>query len=108
MKRQEQKLLPTGAFRLRIFADRGQDSKTFRKYSIKTTCSGFQANNQTEAWINGPKRAKLDAEIDIVGYELPFNRHFYVYQPPRDLAEIDVDLDKVSAEIMELLREVHS
>ena len=50
----------------------------------------------------------LDEEIGIVGYEIPFNRHFYVYQPPRDLAEIDADLDKVSAEIMQLLREVHS
>ncbi len=38
-----------------------------------------------------------------MGYEIPFNRHFYVYQPPRDLAEIDADLDAVSAEIMQLL-----
>lgn len=29
-------------------------------------------------------------------------------QPPRDLAEIDADLDAVSAEIMKLLQEVHS
>ncbi len=47
-------------------------------------------------------------EIGIVGYEIPFNRHFYVYQPPRDLAVIDADLDRVSGEIMDLLREVHS
>jgi type I restriction enzyme M protein len=61
-----------------------------------------------EAWIDGSKRDTKDGEIGIVGYEIPFNRHFYVYQPPRDLAEIDADLDKVSAEIMQLLREVHS
>ena len=61
-----------------------------------------------EAWIDPKKRDAIDQEIGIVGYEIPFNRHFYVYQPPRDLAEIDADLDKVSAEIMELLREVHS
>ena len=36
------------------------------------------------------------------------NRHFYQYQPPRPLEEIDADLDAVSAEIMALLREVHS
>ncbi len=47
-------------------------------------------------------------EIGIVGYEIPFNRHFYVYQPPRNLAEIDADLDKVSGEIMDLFKEVHS
>lgn len=34
--------------------------------------------------------------------------HFYQYQPPRDLAEIDADLDAVSAEIMKLLQKVHS
>jgi type I restriction enzyme M protein len=61
-----------------------------------------------EAWIDSAKRDAKDGEIGIVGYEIPFNRHFYVYQPPRDLAEIDADLDKVSAEIMQLLREVHS
>jgi type I restriction enzyme M protein len=61
-----------------------------------------------EAWIDSSKRDDKDGEIGIVGYEIPFNRHFYVYQPPRDLTEIDADLDKVSAEIMELLREVHS
>jgi type I restriction enzyme M protein len=61
-----------------------------------------------EAWIDGSKRDDKDGEIGIVGYEIPFNRHFYVYQPPRDLAEIDADLDKVSAEIMELLQEVRS
>lgn len=61
-----------------------------------------------EAWIDGGKKDGQDGEIGIVGYEIPFNRHFYVYQPPRDLAEIDADLDKVSAEIMQLLQEVHS
>lgn len=61
-----------------------------------------------EAWIDGAKRDAQDDEIGIVGYEIPFNRHFYVYQPPRDLAEIDAELDKVSVEIMALLREVHS
>ncbi|CAN2041268.1 type I restriction enzyme M protein [Candidatus Magnetomoraceae bacterium gMMP-15] len=60
-----------------------------------------------EAWLDAGKKDKKDQEIGIVGYEIPFNRHFYVYQPPRDLVEIDADLDKVSAEIMDLLREVH-
>ncbi|MEX5425281.1 class I SAM-dependent DNA methyltransferase [Acinetobacter radioresistens] len=61
-----------------------------------------------DAWINADKRDEKDGEIGIVGYEIPFNRHFYVYQPPRDLREIDADLDAVSAEIMQLLQEVHS
>ncbi len=53
-----------------------------------------------DAWIDYSKTK--------VGYEIPFNRHFYKYVPQRPLEEIDADLDKVSAEIMELLGEVRS
>lgn len=61
-----------------------------------------------DAWIDGNKKDEKDQEVGIVGYEIPFNRHFYQYQPPRDLVEIDEDLDAVSLEIMKLLQEVHS
>ncbi|MGP5214698.1 type I restriction-modification system subunit M [Psychrobacter immobilis] len=61
-----------------------------------------------DAWINPDKTDAIDEEIGIVGFEIPFNRHFYVYEPPRALAEIDADLDAVSTEIMQLLGEVHS
>ncbi|WP_088328527.1 class I SAM-dependent DNA methyltransferase [Lacimicrobium sp. SS2-24] len=60
------------------------------------------------AWIDETKRDEKDGKVGIVGYEIPFNRHFYEYKPPRSLEEIDADLDKVSAEIMQLLQEVHS
>jgi type I restriction enzyme M protein len=61
-----------------------------------------------DAWINPDKRDDKDKEIGIVGYEIPFNRHFYVYQPPRRLEEIDSDLDAVTKSILDLLQEVHS
>ncbi|WP_289000113.1 class I SAM-dependent DNA methyltransferase [uncultured Psychrobacter sp.] len=61
-----------------------------------------------DAWINPDKTDAIDEEIGIVGFEIPFNRHFYVYEPPRPLQEIDADLDAVSSEIMQLLGEVHS
>jgi type I restriction enzyme M protein len=64
--------------------------------------------NVPDAWIDGSKTDDKDGEVGIVGYEIPFNRHFYVYEPPRALEAIDADLDKVSAEIMQLLNEVHS
>ncbi|QIL84492.1 SAM-dependent DNA methyltransferase [Vibrio sp. HDW18] len=60
------------------------------------------------AWIDESKTDPKDGEVGIVGYEIPFNRHFYVYEPPRALEAIDADLDAVSAEIMQLLQEVHS
>jgi len=62
----------------------------------------------SDAWIDASKKDAKDQEIGIVGYEIPFNRHFYVYQPPRPLEEIDAELDAVSVEIMKLLQEVHS
>ena len=76
-----------------------------------TVVEYFQAEvlpHVADAWIDGSKRDAIDGEVGIVGYEIPFNRHFYTYVPPRDLTEIDADLDKVSAEIMALLQEVHS
>jgi len=61
-----------------------------------------------DAWIDANKKDDQDQQVGVVGYEIPFNRHFYQYQPPRDLVDIDADLDAVSAEIMKLLQEVHS
>ncbi|MEV5493115.1 class I SAM-dependent DNA methyltransferase [Streptomyces bobili] len=51
-----------------------------------------------DAWIDHVKTK--------VGYEIPFTRHFYVYEPPRPLAEIDAELKALEAEIQELLGEV--
>lgn len=49
----------------------------------------------SDAWIDHDKTK--------VGYEIPFNRHFYVFTPPRPLAEIDADLklttDRIKAMI---------
>lgn len=64
----------------------------------------------SDAFISEDKKhcdAK-DGKIGIVGYEIPFNRHFYEYTPPRSLEEIDSELDSLTKEIMELLQEVHS
>ena len=51
--------------------------------------------------------AWVDHDKTKIGYEIPFNRHFYKYVPPRSLEEIDADLAGVSAEIMRLLGEVN-
>jgi len=59
-----------------------------------------------DAWIDIGKTDAKDGLVGIVGYEINFNRYFYVYQPPRALAEIDADLKAVEAEIAALLGEV--
>lgn len=50
--------------------------------------------------------ATLDRKKDKVGYEIPFNRYFYEYTPPRDLEKIDKDLQAVTKVILKLLKEV--
>lgn len=44
-------------------------------------------------------------EPPLTGYEIPFTRHFYKYQPPRDLKEIDDDIRKLAREITKLLED---
>ncbi|MEV8015307.1 class I SAM-dependent DNA methyltransferase [Streptomyces sp. NPDC086554] len=57
-----------------------------------------------DAWID---RDKASGEFKFkVGYEIPFTRHFYVYTPPRPLAEIDTELRDLEAQIQKLLGEV--
>ncbi|HEY9475034.1 MAG TPA: class I SAM-dependent DNA methyltransferase [Mycobacteriales bacterium] len=50
--------------------------------------------------------AWIDHDKTRIGYEIPFTRHFYVYTPPRPLAEIDAELKTLESEIQTLLGEV--
>jgi type I restriction enzyme M protein len=50
--------------------------------------------------------AWIDFDKTKVGYEIPLNRHFYVYQPPRHLDEIENDIKSLEADIMAMLGEV--
>ena len=47
--------------------------------------------------------AWIDHEKTKVGYEIPFNRHFYVFQPPRPLSEIDAELKGVPDRILTMI-----
>lgn len=51
-----------------------------------------------DAWIDETKTK--------IGYEIPFNRHFYRYEPPRPLEDIQAEIKALEGEILELLREV--
>lgn len=48
--------------------------------------------------------AWIDHDKTKVGYEIPFNRHFYVFKPPRPLAEIDAELKGVTGRIMTMIQ----
>jgi type I restriction enzyme M protein len=50
--------------------------------------------------------AWIDESRTKVGYEIPLNRHFYRYEPPRPLAVIEVDIKTLEQEIMSLLADV--
>ena len=50
----------------------------------------------SDAWIDHDKTK--------VGYEIPFNRHFYVFKPPRPLAEIDAELKGVTDRILTMIK----
>jgi type I restriction enzyme M protein len=47
--------------------------------------------------------AWIDHDKTKVGYEIPFNRHFYVFEPPRELAEIDADLKQCTDRILTMI-----
>ena len=47
--------------------------------------------------------AWIDDEKTKIGYEIPFNRHFYVFKPPRALAEIDAELKTVTDRILGMI-----
>ena len=51
-----------------------------------------------DAWVDHSKTK--------FGYEIPLNRHFYVYEPPRPLDEIEADLQTLENEITTMLAEV--
>jgi type I restriction enzyme M protein len=50
--------------------------------------------------------AWIDEKKTKIGYEIPLNRHFYVYEPPRKLEEIEKDIKRLEGEILALLKEV--
>lgn len=51
-----------------------------------------------DAWIDHKKTK--------VGYEIPLNRHFYRYEPPRELEEIETDIKELEQEIVSMLAEI--
>jgi len=55
----------------------------------------MQAPLNLDGWIDRSKTKK--------GYEIPLNRYFFVFMPPRPLEEIVADLKQVNDRILEMI-----
>ncbi len=68
------------------------------KESIKQYFKREVLPHVPDAWI--------DTTRTKVGYEIPLNRHFYRYEPPRPLGVIETDIKSLEADILKMLKEV--
>jgi len=82
--------------------NKGKVDKTELLERVQVHCETYLKKEvlpyRPDAWIDHSKIK--------VGYEIAFNRHFYQYEPPRELAEIEADIKGLEKEIMEMLAEV--
>ena len=68
---------------------------------VRDHCDGYFEREVKPHWPD----AWIDYSKTKVGYEIPINRHFYVYEPPRPLEAIEQDIRTLEAEIMGMLKE---
>lgn len=73
------------------------------KESIETYFAREVTPHVPDAWIDLDYRDEKDNRVGKVGYEIPFNRHFYVFQQPRPLSTIDADLKAVTDRILSMI-----
>ena len=65
----------------------------------------IQAYFEREVLPHAPD-AWIDEAKSKVGYEIPFNRHFYVFEPPRALEVIDAELKQTTDRILTMIAEL--
>ena len=56
-----------------------------------------------DAWVNEKMTDKTTGEVGKIGYEINFNRYFYVYTPPRPLEEIEGEILDLQGKINDLM-----
>jgi type I restriction enzyme M protein len=57
-----------------------------------------------DAWIDETVRDHKDGEVGKIGYEIPFTRFFYQYEPPRPVEEIEKEIKNLEGDIGGLLK----
>ncbi|MFN3731082.1 N-6 DNA methylase [Comamonas testosteroni] len=70
------------------------------KESVQTYFEREVLPHVQDAWIDHSKTK--------IGYEIPLNRHFYRYEPPRELSAIEAEIKALSDDIARLFGEVTS
>ncbi|HAT1987220.1 TPA: N-6 DNA methylase [Legionella pneumophila] len=83
----------------------GYDAKADNQELVKLVCDYCEEYLKQEVLPHVPD-AWIDHSKTKVGYEVPLNRHFYVYQPPRSLDKIESDIKKLEQEILQMLKGV--
>lgn len=59
-----------------------------------------------DAYVNGDIRDEKDGKVGKVGYEINFNRYFYVYKPPRTPQVIADEIRAMEKRFVELMKGV--
>lgn len=80
----------------------GYDNETHLDELLTALRPTIQAYMEAEVLPHVPD-AWVDESKTKLGYEIPINRHFYVYEPPRDLAEIKAEIVALEQEILQML-----
>jgi type I restriction enzyme M protein len=59
-----------------------------------------------DAWVNTEVKDDKDGKPGKVGYEINFNRYFYVYKAPRPPQVIAEEIRKMEERFVELMKGV--
>lgn len=59
-----------------------------------------------ESWVDTNYRDHKDKEVGRVGFEIPFNKHFFSFQRPSSVSDIDRVLSELRETVSSLLKEV--
>jgi type I restriction enzyme M protein len=73
------------------------------KEKVETYFAREVAPHVPDAWIDLTYCDEKDGKVGFVGYEIPFNRHFYVFKPPQPLSVIDAELKACTDRILAMI-----
>ena len=91
-----------------VLGERGKQKGKPQPDSALRDTENVPLSEDVQAWFERevlPRAsdAWIDHDKTRIGYEIPFNRHFYVFEPPRPLAEIDADLKRSMDRIKQMI-----